>query len=104
MARLLVAALVVGFYAPARAQTGPWHMHDWGMGWGGGMLLGPLFGILLLALLIAAIFAIVRWLAPGGGAPGPQARTARDVLDERYARGEIDREEYLRRRQDISGE
>jgi putative membrane protein len=68
------------------------------------MFLGPLFGILLLALLIAAVFAIVRWLVPGGGSAGARARTARDILDERYARGEIDREEYMRRRQDISGE
>jgi putative membrane protein len=30
-------------------------------------------------------------------------RTARDILDERYARGEIDREEYQRRRDDIAG-
>jgi len=26
------------------------------------------------------------------------------ILDERYARGEIDREEYLRRRKDIGGD
>lgn len=88
---------------PAWAQGGPGSMHDWGMGWGGGMFLGPLFGILLLALLIAAVFAIVRWLGPGGGSAGARARTARDILDERYARGEIDREEYMRRRQDIDG-
>jgi putative membrane protein len=67
------------------------------------MFLGPLFGILLLALLIAAVFAIVRWLGPGGGSASARARTARDILDERYARGEIDREEYMRRRQDIDG-
>jgi putative membrane protein len=68
------------------------------------MFLGPVFGVLLLALLIAAVFAIVRWLGPRGGKSGQQARTARGILDERYAQGEIDREEYLRRRQDISGE
>ena len=28
--------------------------------------------------------------------------SARDILDERYARGEIDREEYLKRKQDIA--
>ena len=96
--------LLAASAAPARAQGGwgPGSMHDWGMG--GGMFLGPVLGILLLALLIAAVFAIVRWLVPGGGGSGQQARTARNILDERYARGEIDREEYLRRRQDIDGE
>ena len=34
------------------------------------------------------------------GAAKP-TQTARDILDERYARGEIDREEYLKRKQDI---
>ncbi len=76
-------------------------MHDWGMGWGGGMVLGPLLTIVLVVLLIALIIPFARGIGGGGS---PRARTARDVLDERYARGEIDREEYLRRRQDISGE
>ena len=31
----------------------------------------------------------------------PAGRTPRQILDERYARGEIDRQEYLDRRQDI---
>jgi putative membrane protein len=65
------------------------------------MGLGPLFMIVLLALLIAAIVALVRWI--GGSDGGRRSRAARDILDERYARGEIDREEYLRRRDDIAG-
>jgi putative membrane protein len=73
-------------------------MHDW-MGWGG-MWLGPIVMIALLALLIAGIVALVRW--KGGDGDG-RVRTARDILDEPYARGEIDREEYLRRRDDVAG-
>ena len=86
--------------AAAWAQgPGPWPMHDWtGWGWGGGMWLGPLFMIALLVLLIAAIVALVRWMGGGSGDGGGRVRTARDILDERYARGEIDREEYQRRR------
>jgi putative membrane protein len=45
----------------------------------------------------------VRWLGGAGSTAAGPERTARDILDERYARGEIDREEYLRRRQDIDG-
>jgi putative membrane protein len=67
------------------------------------MFLGPLLTIAFLALLIAAVFALVRWLGAGDGGAGRRGQTARDILDERYARGEIDREEYQRRRQDISG-
>jgi len=87
---------------PAWAEgPGPWQMHDWtGSGWG--MWLGPLFMIASLALVIAGIVALVRW--SGGGSDGSgRVRTARDILEERYARGEIDREEYQRRRDDIAG-
>jgi len=63
------------------------------------MFLGPLLTIGLIILLIVLIVPFVRSLGGGGG--GSRAGSALDVLDERYARGEIDREEYLRRRQDI---
>ncbi len=86
-------------------------MHNWGMGSGmgggigwGGMVLGPLLIIVLLVLLVALTVPFMRSLGTRGDASGPPAPGARDILDARYARGEIDREEYLRRRQDISGE
>ncbi len=107
MSKPLAAALLAGLGTPAWAQDGqgPWHMHDWGMGWGmgwgGGMILGPLLTIGLVVLLIALIVPFVR--SRGGGKAAPGTPTARDILDERYARGEIDREEYQRRRQDIAG-
>ncbi len=107
-----IAALVVvalAFPAAAWAQVSPdrpeapWKMmHDWvgGSGW---MWLMPLFGIAWFALLVVAIVLVVRWIGHGNGARGASASSARDILDERYARGEIDREEYLQRRNDIAG-
>ncbi len=91
--------------AAAWAQgPGPGWMHDWGTGWGwGGMWLGPLFMIVPLALLVALMVVLVRWLGGSNDDGGQRVRTARDFLDERYARGEIDREEYQRRRNDIAG-
>jgi len=65
------------------------------------MFLGPLLTIILVVVLIALAVPFLRSL--GGGAAGPRKPTSRDILDERYARGEIDREEYLRRKQDIEG-
>lgn len=77
-------------------------MHDvWGMGWGGGVMLGPILVVILLVVLAVLIVPYMRGLGAGG--VESRARTPRDILDERYARGEIDREEYLRRRQDIEG-
>jgi putative membrane protein len=65
------------------------------------MVLGPVLVIILLVVPSALIAPYMRGIGPGGGEPRP--RTPRDILDERYARGEIDREEYLRRLQDIEG-
>ncbi len=67
------------------------------------MIFGPLFMILVLALAIAVAVLLLRWL----GGPwhsvqppnqAPPARTPLDILKERYARGDIDKEEFEERR------
>lgn len=88
---------------PANADwwgSGP-HMGWWGGGWWG-MIFGPLFMILMLAGVIAIVVLLVRWL---GGASqgasrhqGPPRNTALDILKDRYARGEIDKDEFEERR------
>lgn len=81
-------------------------MHDWFWGGGtmgaGGMFLGPLFMIVWLAILVAVIVFVLRWLGalPGGNG---HVLTARDILDQRFARGEIDHDEYEKRRKAMSG-
>ncbi len=67
------------------------------------MILGPLFMILVLAVLIAAVALLVRWVGgPWQGTPPshhlPPDRTAIDILKERFARGEIDKDEFEQRR------
>ena len=66
------------------------------------MVFRPVLAIILLVVLAALIVPYMRGIGTIGGEPRP--RTGRDILDQRYARGEIDREEYMRRRQDIAGE
>lgn len=76
-------------------------MYDgWGMGWGGWLLM-TLVMIVFWAILITAIVLAVRYVAgsgrPGAG-PGPSGPTrAEDLLAERFARGEIDDDEYRQR-------
>ena len=90
----------------AQVQMGPGsYMHGPGYGTGGGwgiwMLLQALLWIGLLVAMAFAVFVLVRGSRSGKSADQPGA-SALDLLDERYARGEIDREEYLQRKKDIS--
>lgn len=108
-AALAVAGLPLApGWALAQQQSTPnWYdcgpgMMNWGAG-GYGMFFGPFFMILVLALTIAGAALLVRWLAgpwPGTRPPhhmrsGPAPL---DILRERYARGEIDKEEFEERR------
>jgi putative membrane protein len=102
-ATLTLTPSAVWAQAPSDADRyayGP-HMMSWGGGWYG-MIFGPLFMILALAIVIAVAVLLVRWL--GGPWQGiathqaPSVRTPLDILKERFARGEIDKEEFEERR------
>lgn len=49
---------------------------------------------LINLMMRAATYLKARAEAPDAHAHGPANRTAREILDERYARGEVSREEY----------
>ena len=76
-----------------------WPMHDWSSSWGAWHMLIPL---IFWIVVIAGIAMLIQNLMAGQGRNSPEKR-ALEVLSERYAKGEIDREDYLRRRQDIIG-
>lgn len=70
-----------------------------GDGFGGGaamMVFMMLFGLLVVAAVVVGIVFLVR----SGSAPSdrPGRSSALEVLQERFARGEIDREEFEERR------
>ena len=72
-----------------------WMMNGWGMG----------FGFIFWLLFLAAIVAGLVWFVRSQPLAGSQRLDARSaglkVLEERYARGEISREEYLQKKRDI---
>lgn len=83
-------------------------MGNWGgFGWWG-MGIGFVFMILFWALVILGIVALIRWLTWESQAgreqdrrKQPRDKTPLDIVKERYARGEIDRDEYEQKRRDL---
>lgn len=82
----------------------------WGMmgGWGG---YGYGYGLVHLAIsvvILIAVAAFVVWLVrlvvgPSMHTAPPRRSPGLDVLEERYARGEVDREEFLQKKRDMGG-
>lgn len=72
-----------------------------GMGWGGWLLM-TLTMVAFWALVVFAIVALFR--GTGGSVPRGESRPrdAQELLDERFARGEIDAEEYRSRQSQLS--
>ncbi len=103
MRQLLTTALAAPTFLaslPALAQATADRPDYWHYGWGWGhMLFGSLMMILFWGGIILLIVLVVRWL--GGGSvretPQPPRNKALDVLKERFARGEIDKEEFEER-------
>lgn len=85
-------------------SAGDWGMGPGMMGWGHGT--GWFGGIMMFVFwiaLLAGLIVFIRWLwlstshkAAGGGGGGDPASgdPALTILRERYAKGEIDKEEY----------
>jgi len=73
-------------------------MHGFG-GMGFGMGWGWIIGLIVLALVI---WLIVRTTVQNTGVTQSSYRSALEILKERYARGEIDKDEFEERRNDLS--
>jgi len=76
---------------PADAQWGGYRGWDMGpgmMGWGMMGWFGPLLMIVFWAAVIVAIVFLIRWIAM-------------EILKKRYARGEINKQEFEEKKRDL---
>lgn len=72
----------------------------WNGGWSG-MFLGPLVMIVFIAVIVVLVVFVVRRLGGIGHATSqypPTEKTPLDILKERFAQGEIEKEEFEDRR------
>lgn len=78
--------------------SGGWHMGPGSMGGYG------IMGILLWVIIIVGGVFLVRYLmqSRGGGLGSKPDGSAREILEQRYARGEIDREEFEAKKRDLN--
>jgi len=92
-----VVDFVGSLLAQGRMYEWHWEMHPmWWWGWGIGMMaMMFLFWVLVIFCLIVAI----RWLLGKGRVE--RSDTALQILRERYARGEINKEEFETRKKDL---
>ena len=88
--------------APENYYWGHGMMWDGG-NWGGfGFFLGPLFMILVpIALIVGVLYLVRAFSAPARPAPSDPANTALAILNERFARGEIELDEFEERRKEL---
>ncbi len=80
--------------------------HDWG--WGGWLIMALMMALFWGGMIVFGVWVVRSLLGAGSarreGPPPPEMhgpRTALDILRERYARGEITREEYNQMREDL---
>jgi putative membrane protein len=73
--------------------------HMWSGGWGM-WFLGPVMMLLFIAAAVVLVVLLVRWLGGDGSAApsAPRGKAPLDILQERFARGEIDAKEFEARR------
>jgi putative membrane protein len=101
LAALALTLAPAGAAAQERPYGWGWGMHPmWGYwgAWGIGMMLMMLvfWGVVIVGIVLA-----IRWFASQGRDARP-ADTALDILRQRYARGDISKEEFDAKKRDLT--
>jgi putative membrane protein len=78
-------------------------MGGYGYGYGFGLIHMVVWVVILVAIVVGVIWLVRSFAGTGGQGALPRRSAGLDVLEERYARGEINRDEYLQKKKDIGG-
>lgn len=94
MKRLAIALMFLSQPALADEWDGYGHMMN-GYGYGIGMMFGPVLWLIVLGLIVAGMIWFVRRME---GGKANNTNPALTELDLRFARGEIDADDYAARK------
>ncbi|MFC1932469.1 SHOCT domain-containing protein [Chloroflexota bacterium] len=106
VAVLVILPLIVGL-ATGWGETCEYEMEEHGMmglGMMGGFGFGwfmPIGWIVILGLIVWAVIALTKGAVSTGSQGSPKQLSALEVLKDRYARGEIGKEEFEEKRKDL---
>ena len=90
-----------GWSSPLDGNNSINNMMNFGFGPFGGF--GWIFMVLWWVLIIAGIVALIKWLTSQSRGTNNHEKSALDVLKERYAKGEMDRDEFEAKKKDLQG-
>lgn len=79
---------------PYNSPMGNWG-HMMGYGYGGGFMW------LLVLVLVGVVIYFLLQVSKSKGSAGSSTETPLDILKRRYAKGEIDKEEFNRKKEDL---
>ena len=96
--RILVYAIIAIAAASTLMGVLAWSAGEspWTGGWGG-MMMGGMGLMMLVPILLVVL--LIHALSPHGDLR--EGDDARGILERRYARGEVSREDYLRMKEDL---
>lgn len=103
---VVIFAAAQVFWMLMGGTMGPWFLHSgqwWGRGWGWGLGLGRGPGGLTMLIFWAGVVAAMVWLSRGPrlGVGAVSEPSPTDILKQRYAKGELSRDEYEQVRRDL---
>ncbi len=75
-----------------------WWGYEHPMGYGYGGIVMWIFWILLIVLVVWLLKNVIS-----GQANMPRSHSALEILEQRYAKGEIDKEEFEEKKRDLGG-
>ena len=90
-----------GWSSPFGSNNSTNNMMNFGFGPFGSF--GWIFMILWWVLIIAGIVALIKWLTSQSRGTNNHEKSALDVLKERYAKGEMNRDEFEAKKKDLQG-